>query len=254
MNTPALEVVGLSKYFGALHVIRDIDLRLEAGARHALIGPNGAGKTTLVNLVTGRQHPNTGQIFLAGREITNMPQSERARLGLCRTFQINSLFAGLSVIENVYLSISERERIAWHMIRSAGSHRAILDEAYEIVASFGLEAVAGRLVRTLSYGQQRLIEIAVAMALRPSVLLLDEPAAGVPSGESTVILDALERLPAQVAVLLIEHDMDIVFRFARLITVLDCGQILAEATPSEIAANDEVRRIYFGEGEMPLHG
>jgi branched-chain amino acid transport system ATP-binding protein len=249
MKPPVLETIGLSKHFGMLRVAENLDFQLHEGARHALIGPNGAGKTSFINLVTGRLRPSGGRIFLAGMEITTMPLHRRVHAGLGRTFQINSLFNGLSVVENIALSVSERERTAWNMIRFAARERAILDEAYELAASFGLADVAGRVVRTLSYGHQRLVEIAVALALRPSVLLLDEPAAGVPAGESSVILDALEQLPPNIAVLLIEHDMDIVYRFAKRITVLDRGRILVEGTPDEIAANDDVRRIYFGETE-----
>jgi len=254
MKPLALETIGLSKSFGALSVIEPLDFQLEEGARHALIGPNGAGKTTFINLVSGRLRPGAGRILLAGVDISGKAQHQRVHLGLCRTFQINSLFNGLSVLENIWLSLSEREGTAWNMIRSAGRYRAMLDEAQTLAASFGLGDVAAEPVRTLSYGQQRLVEIAVALALRPSVLLLDEPAAGVPSGESRLILDALELLPSRIAILLIEHDMDIVHRFARRITVLDRGRILAEGAPDEIAANDDVRRIYFGESGMSVHG
>ena len=219
-----------------------------------MIGRNGAGKTTFINLVTGRLRPGAGRILLAGIDISDKAHHQRVHLGLCRTFQINSLFNGLSVLENIWLGLSERDGTAWNMIRSAGRNRTMLEEAYALAASFGLADVAGQAVRTLSYGQQRLVEIAVALALRPSVLLLDEPAAGVPSGESTLILDALESLPADIAILLIEHDMDIVHRFARRITVLDRGRILAEGAPDDIADNDEVRRIYFGETGNSAHG
>jgi ABC-type branched-subunit amino acid transport system ATPase component len=249
MTTLALETVGLSKHFGMLRVADDVNFQLPEGARHALIGPNGAGKTSFINLVTGELTPSAGRILLAGQDITAAPIHRRVRAGLGRTFQTNSLFNGLSVIENVALSISERERTAWSMIRLAGRERAILDEAYALTVGFGLADFASCVVSTLSYGHQRLVEIAVALACRPLVLLLDEPAAGVPAGEASIILDALERLPANIAVLLIEHDMDIVYRFARQITVLDRGRILVEGTPDEIAANEDVRRIYFGETE-----
>lgn len=247
MKPPVLETIGLSKAFGALRVADNISFRLHEGARHALIGPNGAGKTSFINLITGQLKPSQGRVLLMGEDITPMAPHERVHKGLCRTFQINSLFNGLSVVENVFLSIAERERVAWRMIRSAGRYRALLNEAHALAASLGLAHVGAFAVGTLSYGQQRLVEIAIALALRPSVLLLDEPASGVPSHENSVIFEALERLPPHIAILLIEHDMDIVFRFARRITVLERGRILAEGTPEEIARDEEVRRIYFGE-------
>jgi len=250
MNAAVLETVGLGKAFGALRVADDISFRLQSGARHALIGPNGAGKTSFVNLVTGRLLPESGSVRLKGNDITRMAPDRRVREGLCRTFQISSLFSGLSVAENVFLSIAERERVAWQMVRPAGRYRAVIEEAYAIVAGLGLGKVAAQAVGVLSYGQQRLVEIAVALALKPTVLLLDEPAAGVPSTESAMILDVLEAMPQDLAILLIEHDMDIVFRFARRITVLERGRIMVEGTPDEIAANEDVRRVYFGEGDL----
>lgn len=245
-----LETIGLSKAFGALRVADDISFQLFGGARHALIGPNGAGKTSFVNLITGRLNPNAGRILLNGKDITRARPYQRVRKGLCRTFQVNSLFNGLSVLENIFLSIAEREHVAWKMVTSAGHYRTMLDEAYALASGLELGEVSARTVAVLSYGQQRLVEIALALARRPSVLLLDEPAAGVPSTESTTILDVLERMPSTLAILLIEHDMDIVFRFAHRVTVLDRGRILVEGTPDEIANNEEVRRIYFGEGDF----
>lgn len=250
MNAVVLETIGLSKAFGAVVVADNISFQLQEGARHALIGPNGAGKTSFINLITGRLVPNAGQVVLKGDDITNVAPHLRVRNGLCRTFQINSLFSGLSVLENIFLSIAEREGIAWQMIRAAGRYRAALSEAYDFTSRLGLEEVADRIVASLSYGQQRLVELAIALAQRPDVLLLDEPAAGVPSGESGVILDFLERLPSDLAVLLIEHDMDIVFRFAKRITVLERGRIVLEAAPEEVAGNKDVQRIYFGESEI----
>ena len=246
--TPALETIGLHKRFGALTVANDIHFRLEAGARHALIGPNGAGKTTFVNLITGRLPPSAGRILLGGEDITALPQAARVRRGLGRTFQINTLFRGLSVLENVCLAVSERAGIGGDMLWRFGARRAALEYGYALLERLRIADDAARLVKELPYGKQRLVEIAIALGLQPSVLLLDEPAAGVPAAESAIILDVIERLPSDIAVLIIEHDMELVFRFARRITVLVQGSVLIEGTPTEIAADARVREVYLGEG------
>jgi branched-chain amino acid transport system ATP-binding protein len=243
----ALETQGLCKSFGALAVASDITFRLEPGARHALIGPNGAGKTTFVNLVTGALAPSAGRILLGGSDVTAQSQAQRVKRGLARTFQLNTLFRGLSVLENVCLAIGERLGIAGDIHRPAGSRRAVMDEAYAALQRLGLAADAARLVRELPYGRQRLVELAVALGLEPKVLLLDEPAAGVPSTESGIIIDVIESLPQDIALLIIEHDMDLVFRLAKRITVLVQGAILVEGTPPEIAADPRVREVYLGE-------
>jgi len=243
----ALETQGLCKSFGALAVASDIEFRLEQGARHALIGPNGAGKTTFVNLVTGVLAPSAGRILLDGDDVTALPQAQRVKRGLARTFQINTLFRGLSVLENVCLAIGERLGVAGDLYRPAGSRRDVVDEAYAALERLGLAGDAKRLVRELSYGRQRLVELAVALGLKPQVLLLDEPAAGVPSSESGIIVDIIESLPAEIALLIIEHDMDLVFRLARRITVLVQGAVLVAGTPQEIAADPRVREVYLGE-------
>ncbi len=243
----ALETQGLCKSFGALAVASDIEFRLEQGARHALIGPNGAGKTTFVNLVTGVLAPSAGRILLDGDDVTALPQAQRVKRGLARTFQINTLFRGLSVLENVCLAIGERLGVAGDLYRPAGSRRDVVDEAYAALERLGLATDAQRLVRELSYGRQRLVELAVALGLKPKVLLLDEPAAGVPSSESGIIVDIIESLPAEIALLIIEHDMDLVFRLARRITVLVQGAVLVAGTPQEIAADPRVREVYLGE-------
>jgi branched-chain amino acid transport system ATP-binding protein len=243
---PALETRGLCKSFGALAVARDIDFRLPAGARHALIGPNGAGKTTFFNLVTGRLKPSAGTILLAGADVTALSPEKRVKRGLGRTFQINALFDGLSVVENVLLAVSERHGAAGDMLRFAGSRRDLIDEAEALLERLGLADHAARPVRELPYGQQRLVEIAIALGLDPTVLLLDEPAAGVPSAESGLILDIVENLGRDIAVLIIEHDMELVFRLAERITVLVQGAVLVEGTPEEIAADPRVRAVYLG--------
>ncbi len=243
----ALETRQLGKSFGALTVASAIDFRLECGARQALIGPNGAGKTTFVNLVTGALTPSVGQIFLDGAEITTLPQAARVKRGLVRTFQITQLFRKLSVLENVTLAVCERRGAGDDLWRPAGAHREAIEEAYAFLEPLGLADEALRPVATLAYGGQRLSEIAMALALEPNVLLLDEPAAGVPSGETSRIIAAVEGLPTDIALLIIEHDMDLVFRLARRITVLVQGSVLVEGSPAEIAADPQVRRVYLGE-------
>ncbi|HUK59608.1 MAG TPA: ABC transporter ATP-binding protein [Stellaceae bacterium] len=247
MAEAALETRGLSMSFGALRVANDIDFRLEAGARHALIGPNGAGKTTFVNLVTGALSPSGGRILLGGADITRLAQAQRVKHGLVRTFQITALFRGLAVLENVTLAVGERHGLAGTMLRPAGRHRHVVEEAYALLERLGLADEALRPVKELAYGRQRLVEIAVALGLEPKVLLLDEPAAGVPAGESGRIIEVIEQLPGDIAVLIIEHDMDLVFRFARRITVLVQGAVLVEGPPREIAADERVRQVYLGE-------
>ncbi len=243
----AIETRGLRKAFGAFVVTNNVDFRLEPGARHALIGPNGAGKTTFVNLVSGALHPSAGSILLGGVDVTREPQARRVKRGLIRTFQINQLFRKLTVLENVTLAVAEREGLAANMLRPAGRNRAVIDEAYGLLEGVGLGPEALKPVTDLAYGRQRMTEIAVALGLKPKVLLLDEPAAGVPTGETNIIIDLIQQLPADIAILLIEHDMDIVFRVAQRITVLVEGTTLVEGPPAEIAANPKVREVYLGE-------
>jgi branched-chain amino acid transport system ATP-binding protein len=247
MTEIRLETRALSRHFGALLAVQDIDFRLAAGARHALIGPNGAGKTTFINLLAGVLPPSRGRVLLQGLDVTGKTQAERVKLGLARTFQINRLFRGLTVLENVCISVAERVGAAPSMIYPVGRRTDIIDEAMRLLEMLKLTAEAGRRVSELPYGRQRLVEIAIAIGLRPQVLLLDEPAAGVPSAESHIILDAIESLPDELAVLIIEHDMDLVFRFARCVTVMVGGALFAEGTPREIEANAQVRAIYLGQ-------
>jgi branched-chain amino acid transport system ATP-binding protein len=246
VSAPALEIRGLHKSFGALAVTRDVNLTLPRGARHALIGPNGAGKTTLVNLITGVLRPSAGSVLLNGEDITKLSQARRTRRGVARTFQINQLFRGLSVLENLYLAIGERTRACNRVWRPAGAERSVIDEALEHLESLRLADDALKLVRELPYGRQRLVEIAIALAQRPRVLLLDEPAAGVPSSESHLILDVVAALDRDIAILIIEHDMDVVFRFANRITVLAAGSVLTEGPPQDIIADARVRAVYLG--------
>jgi branched-chain amino acid transport system ATP-binding protein len=242
-----LEIKSLHKSFGALQVTRDVTLTLERGARHALIGPNGAGKTTLVNLITGVLKPSGGSVRLNGEDITALPQAARTRRGIARTFQINQLFRGLTVLENLYLSVGERTRACHRLWRPAGAERAVIAEAMAHLDALRLADLALKKVRELPYGRQRLVEIAIALAQRPKVLLLDEPAAGVPSSESHLILDVIDRLDPDIAILIIEHDMDVVFRFAKRISVLVAGALLLEGDPDDILTDARVRAVYLGE-------
>jgi ABC-type branched-subunit amino acid transport system ATPase component len=245
--TAALEVQVLNRAFGALPVTRDVNLTLERGARRALIGPNGAGKTTLINLITGVLKPSSGKVILNGEDITSTSQADRARRGLARTFQINQLFRGLTVLENLGLTIGERDGHSNNMWRAIGTNRTVLDEAISYLDALRLTDDALKLVRELPYGRQRLVEIAIALAQKPRVLLLDEPAAGVPSSESHLILDVVAALDPDIAVLIIEHDMDVVYRFAKQITVLVQGAVLVEGAPDAIMNDERVRAVYLGQ-------
>ena len=241
-----LEVRGLEKSFGGLAVARGIDLVLEPGARKALIGPNGAGKSTFANLITGILAPSAGEIRLDGRDIGRLSEAQRVKAGIAKTFQITTLFRRLTVRENLRLAVLERLGRATRWWRRADADAEVEVEIEERLAALGLADRAEVAVRDLAYGQQRLVELALTLALRPRVLLLDEPAAGVPTAEGHLIEEAIAALPDDLAVLIIEHDMDLVFRFARSIVVLVNGAILIEGPTEAIAADAEVQRLYLG--------
>ena len=245
--TIALQTIGLTKRFGGITATNDVALNIEAGARHALIGPNGAGKTTLINLLTGVLRPTAGRILLNGADITGLPQHKRVRLGMVRTFQINQLFGDLTPLETVGLAISERRGAGTDWWRVAGSKPGLNAEIAGILERFRLADVRNVRSATLPYGRQRLLEIAVAIACRPQVLLLDEPAAGVPDEERHEILAGIAALPKDVTIVLIEHDMDIVFSFARKISVLVNGALLTEGTVAEVSRDPRVKAVYLGE-------
>jgi len=244
---PVLRTENLQKNFGSLEVARSISIELPHGARHALIGPNGAGKTTLINLITGQIRPNSGRIFLDGADITGLPVAARVHRGLTRTFQINTLFPDLTPIEAVTLAVCERMGIADQFWRRLTAHRDAIDEAFGILTRLRLADVATRTTRTLAYGQQRLLEIALALATKPKVLLLDEPAAGVPKDESAMLFSVIAALPEDMTILFIEHDMSIVFKFASRIIVLVGGGVLLEADPETVRTNPRVREVYLGQ-------
>jgi branched-chain amino acid transport system ATP-binding protein len=242
-----LETRDLAKRFGGVVATSDVSFRLERGARHALIGPNGAGKTTFINLLTGVLPPSAGQVLLLGEDVTNLKPEARVRRGLVRTFQINQLFGELTPLETLALAVGERLGQGGDWRRRVGAVGTIADEVMDVAQRFGIADVLDRRTDTLPYGKQRLLEIAAAFACAPKVLLLDEPAAGVPEAERRDILDAIAALPDDVSVLLIEHDMDLVFSFARRISVLVDGALLVEGEPSAIAADPRVRAVYLGE-------
>jgi len=246
VTVSALSTRGLDKSFGSLVVANNIEIDLPRGERYALIGPNGAGKTTLINLMTGMLRPDGGQILLGGDDITAMRPQQRVKRGLVRTFQINTLFPHLNALEAVTLAVCERRGDAGIWWRKLPAYRDAIEEAYAILVSLRLGAHCYRPTRELAYGQQRLLEIALALATKPKVLLLDEPAAGVPQDESGELFAVIANLSKDISVLFIEHDMNVVFRFASRIIVMVGGRVLVEGTPKEIAADARVREVYLG--------
>ena len=247
--TMTLRTEALCKQWGGFKANTDISLRFEPGARHALIGPNGAGKTTFINLLTGGFPPSSGKVFLGDEDITRLAQHERVKRGMTRTFQINTLFAGMTVLESVMLAICERRGLQKVWWKTVANHADVVEEAMALLATLKLTKEANSITRSMAYGKQRLVEIALALATRPTILLLDEPAAGIPSAESKELFEVIAGLPRDVTVLFIEHDMGLVFRFADRITVLVGGKVLTEGTPEEIAADPRVKEVYLGEAE-----
>ena len=247
--TETLRTEGLSKQWGGFKANTDISLSFEPGARHALIGPNGAGKTTFINLLTGGFPPSSGKVWLGNEDITKLAQHERVKRGMTRTFQINTLFAGMTVLESVMLAICERRGLQKVWWKTVAKHADVVEEAMALLATLKLTKEANSITRSMAYGKQRLVEIALALATKPKILLLDEPAAGIPSAESKELFEVIAGLPRDVTVLFIEHDMGLVFRFADRITVLVGGKVLTEGTPDEIAADPRVKEVYLGEAE-----
>lgn len=252
--TDLLTASHLRKAYGGLVVTDDVSLTLASGARHALIGPNGAGKTTLVGLLCGAVRPDAGSVAIEGVDVTRADARRRVKRGLVRTFQVTSLFPGLTARENVLLGVDEQHAASGRMLRPWRSERLLLDRADALLAQVGLSDVRFRRVSELAYGRQRLLEIAVALALEPKVLLLDEPAAGVPGADAGALLEALDRLPACIAILMIEHDMHMVRRFARSVSVLVAGRIVAEGAPDDVMRTDLVREVYLGKGGQARYG
>jgi ABC-type branched-subunit amino acid transport system ATPase component len=244
---PILETIGLEKRFGGIVAAHNVNLTVEKGARHALIGPNGAGKTTVINMLTGVLKPTAGRIMLEGRDITDVMPHQRVRLGMARTFQINQLFLDLTPLESIGLVVSERLGLGGEWWRLVGTKSAVTEEIVEIVERFRLTDIMHERAAILPYGKQRLLEIALAFACQPHLLLLDEPAAGVPEAERHELLATIEALPAEVTVLLIEHDMDLVFSFADRISVLVNGTLFVDGAPEDVARDPRVKAVYLGE-------
>ncbi len=242
-----LRTENLSKHWGAFQANSDITLNFETGARHALIGPNGAGKTTFINLLTGVLAPSSGRIWLGDEDVTRLAPHQRVKRGVARTFQINTLFPGLTVLESVMLALFEHGGRSKVWYRSVARERATEVDAMELLRTLRLQGDANAAVHSLPYGKQRLLEIALALAVKPKILLLDEPAAGIPSEQSGELFEVIAALPRDVTIVFIEHDMNLVFRFAERITVLVAGRVLVEGTPEEIAADPRVKEVYLGE-------
>ncbi len=247
MTTPALELDGLSKRFGGLPATREVSLRVMPGERRLIIGPNGAGKTTLFNLVTGDLHPDSGSARLFGQELLRLPTQRRVHLGLARTYQVLTLFPRETLSHNVVLALLGLDRLRWNPWVSLGSRRALYDEAREALGRVGLAASADRLVAETSYGERRRLELAMALAQHPKVLLLDEPLAGLSQEERQAIRDLLEKIPRDVTIVMIEHDMDTALAFAERITVLHYGQVIVEGTRAEVVADPRTKEVYLGE-------
>ncbi|MEO7546795.1 MAG: ABC transporter ATP-binding protein [Ramlibacter sp.] len=253
MSEVVLSAQGLVKRFGGIAATQNVTLNLQKGARHALIGPNGAGKTTLINLLTGVLEPSEGRIVLEGQDITHLAPHQRVRRGMVRTFQINQLFDSLTPLETLALTVSQHLGIGAKWWQPLGASAAVAQRCGQLLEQFHLTEVKDQPTRVLAYGKRRLLEIAIALACEPRVLLLDEPVAGVPAGEREELLRTVADLPADVSVLLIEHDMDLVFSFATRMTVLVNGTVLTEGTPAEISNDAQVKAVYLGHGE-PVHG
>lgn len=246
----ALSVSNLSIRFGGITAVNNVTLALPVGCRYALIGPNGAGKTTFVNLLSGALSPTGGEIWIGERNVTNLKMPLRTKLGLSRTYQINMLFPRLTSLEAIALAITERENMGGVWWKRLIDLRHVMNEAQSLLEGMRLIDQAKVPIAQLAYGKQRLLEIALALASKPRILLMDEPAAGVPPGESREVLDAVARLPDDISILFIEHDMDLVFRFAERIIVLTSGAILAEGGPEEIKRDERVRAAYLGSAHV----
>lgn len=248
-----LSAKGLVMKFGGITATNNVTLDLKKGARHALIGPNGAGKTTLINLLTGVLQPTSGQIILDSEDITNLPPHQRVHRGMVRTFQINQLFDSLTPLETLAMVVSQQQGLSGRWWQPLGAKKRMTERCEQLLEQFHLTAVMAQETRVLAYGKRRLLEIAIALACEPRVLLLDEPVAGVPAGEREELLQTVAALPADVSILLIEHDMDLVFSFAKRMTVLVNGTVLTEGDPDQIANDPQVKAVYLGHDDQVNH-
>ncbi len=242
----AIRVEGLFKSFGGVVATSDVSFQVGVGGRLVIIGPNGAGKSTLFNLLNGQLRPDSGKVFLFGQDVTHLPLHKRAHLGLARSFQLTSLFPELSVVENMMLALHGLRKSRFNPFRTTLSYGMLLDKAEELLSLFDLWSRRGDQVRMISYGEQRKLEIALCLASNPRLLLLDEPSAGLTSGERIGVMGMIRNLPPDIAVIIVDHDMDLVFGLANRIIVLHYGQIIAEGTPEEIQAHPRVKEVYMG--------
>ncbi len=241
-----LQIEKLHKNFGGLTAVAGVDLNVQPGERRAIIGPNGAGKSTLFNLIAGDLPATSGRVLMNGRDITRLPVYKRANLGLGRTFQRNNLFPGLSAVENVRLAVQHRRGLTANFFNAADRFGAVTTETEAILERVGLAEQGERPVSTLAYGQQRALEIALALAIDPQILLLDEPTAGMSPAETVAMTRLIEALPRRLTLLIVEHDMDVVFSLADYVTVLHYGQVISQGTPTEVRADPTVQEIYLG--------
>jgi branched-chain amino acid transport system ATP-binding protein len=248
--TPLLETAGLTRRYGSLVALDGVSLSVAAGARHAVIGPNGAGKSTLFALVTGSLRPSAGRVTFDGQDVTGQPDHARARAGMGRTFQHSRPFTSLSVLDNVALATQRAAGLGMAMLRPAGRHRAVREAAMGHLDQVGLADRAAVPAAALSHGERRQLEVALALATSPRLLLLDEPTAGMSAADSARFAELVADLGPAVTVLIIEHDLDVVFRLATRVTVLHLGRVLADGTPDEVRADEAVRRAYLGDAAL----
>ena len=243
---PIVRLRGVGRRFGGVHAVHDVDLDVHPGERRALLGPNGAGKTTLFNVVSGEFPPTSGRVELFGRDVTNMPARKRARLGLTRTFQTSRLFLGLTVEDNLYLAALGARGGHLRPVRLAGRDAPVRERVRELAERVGLEEQLGTLVGSLSHGEQRQLEVGMARAGDPKIMMLDEPAAGLSRGERVLLTDLLLTLDREITLILIEHDMDVALTVAERVTMMHDGRVIVEGTPAEIRANQQVHDLYLG--------
>jgi branched-chain amino acid transport system ATP-binding protein len=242
----ALAVSDVSRNFGGVQALSNVSFEVAPGERRLIIGPNGAGKTTLFNLLSGALAVSGGKVMLFGRDITNLPPYERAHMGLARTFQITNLFPRLTVLENVLLALQATDKSAFSMLARMRANRPLFQNAESLLQEWGLTAIASRAAREISYGEQRQIDLILAMAMRPKVLLLDEPTAGLSAAEVVRVVGMVRSLPKDMTILMIEHDMDVAFALADRITVLHQGRLIAEGGVAAIRSDPNVSAIYLG--------
>jgi branched-chain amino acid transport system ATP-binding protein len=247
MTTPALEVLGLNKHFGGLPATKDVSFQVMPGERRLIIGPNGAGKTTIFNLVTGDLRPDSGSVKLFGRELSGISTQARVHLGLARTYQILTLFPRETLIHNVVLALLGLKRMRWNPWAFLTGNRDIYITAREALAQVGLADSAQRVVAETSYGERRRLELAMALAQKPKLLMLDEPLAGLSQGERQTVRELLDNIPREVTIVMIEHDMDTALAFAERITVLHYGEVIVEGTRAEVVADPRTREVYLGD-------